>query len=735
MALSLAACGGSSTTTTTPVVETPVVDTPVTPVVDAAKALSLTAVADTMVGGSGNDTIENYTNSGSWTAADSIDGGAGTDTLILHLGATATPVTTSIENLDLRASTAITVTVSSVDGLTSIVNDDSAGTLTLAGVSGQSVTVQNLTAENTVINWTDATGATDAQVLNIKGDNGDVTVDGVETVTVTGAAYAGSTGATIDLLDSNALKTVTIESSVAVNLGVVTQGAAATKTLTLDGSKATGGFTADISDFNGTATTGNTVTGSAGADTIEMDVGDITKYEVHAMGAGDDTLIISDEYNDADTAKADLANMTGYTSLHLRLGTDATGTDALTLDSTEGLDWVTKVIVDDVEGNFKKVSDGTTFEVSAGKTVDDLQIVSYAVAGVNGYNLVLKGGATVSDLIGATTGTVNITSSASASSSVNTVTVIANSTATKLVIDGNEALDLDGAGSAALDTTTVEVDATALTDDLDVLASASATLIKGGSGDDTIVGGGAADTLYGNAGADTVTGGAGTDTIYGGAGNDTMDGGAGADTIDAGDGDDSIAIEVHATNVNTVTGGSGSDTFTFNVDGTPATAFADNVITDFNSGTATTAVDKISIDITAIEALTEATDMTDTSANSVGAGAVAVKTVTADGAVITDADVVILSQTYATEGAALLGMATGGADTFQFGSALTDLDTILVAFSDGTDSYIAAVGADTGTNSGTANSTSDSFDHIEIFVKLSGVSDLSTLDASDFVFI
>ena len=241
--------------------------------------------------------------------------------------------------------------------------------------------------------------------------------------------------------------------------------------------------------------------------------------------------------------------------------------------------------------------------------------------------------------------------------------------------------------------------------------------------------------MYGNAGADTVTGGAGTDTIYGGAGNDTMDGGAGADTIDAGDGDDSIAIEVHATNVNTVTGGSGSDTFTFNVDGTPATAFADNVITDFNSGTATTAVDKISIDITAIEALTEATDMTDTSANSVGAGAVAVKTVTADGAVITDADVVILSQTYATEGAALLGMATGGADTFQFGSALTDLDTILVAFSDGTDSYIAAVGADTGTNSGTANSTSDSFDHIEIFVKLSGVSDLSTLDASDFVFI
>ena len=232
MALSLAACGGSSTTTTTPVVETPVVDTPVTPVVDAAKALSLTAVADTMVGGSGNDTIENYTNSGSWTAADSIDGGAGTDTLILHLGATATPVATSIENLDLRASTAITVTVSSVDGLTSIVNDDSAGTLTLAGVSGQSVTVQNLTAENTVINWTDATGATDAQVLNIKGDNGDVTVDGVETVTVTGAAYAGSTGATIDLLDSNALKTVTIESSVAVNLGVVTQGAAATKTLT-----------------------------------------------------------------------------------------------------------------------------------------------------------------------------------------------------------------------------------------------------------------------------------------------------------------------------------------------------------------------------------------------------------------------------------------------------------------------------------------------------------------------
>ena len=96
MALSLAACGGSSqrhdTCSRHPVVDTPVVDTPV---VDAAKAIAFTANLDTLEGGSGDDTFSGvyYADGGTGTTAfpgDSVDGGAGTDTLVFPQPVTET---------------------------------------------------------------------------------------------------------------------------------------------------------------------------------------------------------------------------------------------------------------------------------------------------------------------------------------------------------------------------------------------------------------------------------------------------------------------------------------------------------------------------------------------------------------------------------------------------------------------------------------------------------------------
>jgi len=105
MALSLAACGGSSTTTTTPVVDTPVVDTPA---VDAAKSFVLTTATNsgaTFTGGSGNDTFD--ATHLTMNAGDRLDGGAGTDTLNIvnqSIGAYSTPtgVVTGIENITVR---------------------------------------------------------------------------------------------------------------------------------------------------------------------------------------------------------------------------------------------------------------------------------------------------------------------------------------------------------------------------------------------------------------------------------------------------------------------------------------------------------------------------------------------------------------------------------------------------------------------------------------------------------
>jgi len=63
---------------------------------------------------------------------------------------------------------------------------------------------------------------------------------------------------------------------------------------------------------------------------------------------------------------------------------------------------------------------------------------------------------------------------------------------------------------------------------------APASLVSGGTGDDTLTGTVGGDTLLGIDGNDTLSGLAGDDLLVGGAGNDTMTGGDGADTFQVG---------------------------------------------------------------------------------------------------------------------------------------------------------------------------------------------------------
>ena len=57
----------------------------------------------------------------------------------------------------------------------------------------------------------------------------------------------------------------------------------------------------------------------------------------------------------------------------------------------------------------------------------------------------------------------------------------------------------------------------------------------------------------------------------------------------------------------------------------------------------------------------------------------------------------MLSQTYANDAAALAGMQTAGSDTIIYGVALTDNDSFAVAYTDGTNSYIAVATASAAT--------------------------------------
>jgi hypothetical protein len=108
MALSLAACGSDSTTTTDTTADTSDDTTTVTPVVDAAvvKALqisSTTGLYDDLTGGSGDDTF--IAGAGALETGDAVNGGAGSDTLSATYTASVTimPSVSNIETVNVRA--------------------------------------------------------------------------------------------------------------------------------------------------------------------------------------------------------------------------------------------------------------------------------------------------------------------------------------------------------------------------------------------------------------------------------------------------------------------------------------------------------------------------------------------------------------------------------------------------------------------------------------------------------
>ena len=89
----------------------------------------------------------------------------------------------------------------------------------------------------------------------------------------------------------------------------------------------------------------------------------------------------------------------------------------------------------------------------------------------------------------------------------------------------------------------VTIDASAVDQDINIVANKKNNKIIGGAGNDQIDGGNGNDSINGGKGADVLIGGKGSDTLEGGAGNDTLKGGDGADVFvyNKGDGNDVIA--------------------------------------------------------------------------------------------------------------------------------------------------------------------------------------------------
>jgi Ca2+-binding RTX toxin-like protein len=93
-------------------------------------------------------------------------------------------------------------------------------------------------------------------------------------------------------------------------------------------------------------------------------------------------------------------------------------------------------------------------------------------------------------------------------------------------------------------TSAENVNAFALTSDVEIMGNQGDNILTGGSGNDMIAGDGGNDTLYGGAGNDILAAGEGADKLYGGDGNDALRIGQGDDLIDGGSGTDFLDCQV-----------------------------------------------------------------------------------------------------------------------------------------------------------------------------------------------
>ncbi|MDC0345886.1 hypothetical protein OAM99_04360 [Planktomarina sp.] len=315
--------------------------------------------------------------------------------------------------------------------------------------------------------------------------------------------------------------------------------------------------------------------------------------------------------------------------------------------------------------------------------------------------------------------------------------------ATKLTIDGGAGSDTVTFAAADYSASTVSLTSIETLDITNSGVSIAASAVTGGSY--VISGDAAADTLNvkvvaavgevvdlsgtATTGVVTLTGLGGTDTLTGSSTTGMkFVGAAGADTIVGGSGVDTVTFLSETGAADTITLGGGSDVL--NQAATAATTMAITKVTDMNLGTASTAADTFNLSLTAIEGLTTTTDLVDSSAVSAIATDGTIVKVTTDGGTIASADLVILSQSYASDTAALNGMKTTGSDTITYGAALTDNDSFLVAYSDGTNLNIAVA-----TTAGGTLTTSEGLDSVATILQFTGISSTENLDSTDFAII
>ena len=556
MALSLTACGGSSTTTAvTPVVDTPVGDTPVTN--------SLTTGGDTVAGSAGTDTISGIM-SGAQAAGstiqggDNVDGGAGTDTFTMYVsgdagaaftigGVIVTNVETlAVSNYDVNAGDT-TVDMSTMTGVVtvSVVNSSVTGDTIFSGIQNI-VDASAKGAGNVTLTYSATSIASAADVQDVTFDTytGTFASAGVETLNIT---TSGGASTLADLTATSATSvTVAGSQNLTITADTTTGLNAATS---FDASALTGNLSISSSD-----TSLSVFKGGAGNDTLIRNIqnSDAGAADSFDAGLGTDTLSVTTGANVSGT------NLANYSNFERMTVTDGGGAATINLDGVTG--FTTLRAADDTTG-------ATTFSnVAAGVVYEN----TLAADGDEGITTTLKtdtaADVTTLTLGGTTTGVDMLW----VGNDYETLNVVSKGAANLADIRGTDTTTINASG--ALGFTMSLASSVASVTTIDASAMTAAFVMEGAEG-------AAAVKITSGSGGDTVRSGTGANVISTGAGADTIIGVAGANTIDAGAGNDTIQVATFAnlTSADTIDGGEGTDTLTF-------TAAAD---ADFTASTTT----------------------------------------------------------------------------------------------------------------------------------------------------
>jgi len=539
MALSLAACGSSSTTTTSSTTSTTTTTTTAT---DAAKTLVLTTGVDlgaSFTGGSGDDLFDASLNTNSAQTMggnDILDGGAGTDQLVMEYKDAVTPI--SIKNIetivitDKDASTEI-IDMSNVTGMTTLTVRNAATAVDVnnivaiptLNIEGQSVDVDIDFVAAAIAGTADNIDVNLSAVID-----GDVTIEGVETVTITSG---GSVANTMDINDTGTTLTkVVVKGAQDLTLNDTTD--LEDLVTTVDASA----FTGDLTVQGTSGDVNMTITGGSGDDTFDM----IDEYEITDVldgGAGADVLRADDadisavtaaltdaKFKNIETVFADtqvqaginLTYFNGATTLKMA-GLDGAANDRFTFadDNTWHLtaDIANGAASAAVNAYIAGTGTDDTLNLKLDAGVDNLEADNGLI--FNGIENVVIQTATTAGTLNDFKGVFQLAPTAGGASNI--------------TITGANAVTFSGAITAGV------VDGSAMTGALTLAAAmANAATVQGGSKNDTLLGSTSADVLKGNAGDDAIFGDGGNDVIYLGTGQDQVD----FDTTAANNGADTI---------------------------------------------------------------------------------------------------------------------------------------------------------------------------------------------------